>query len=46
MLDNARNCVKDTTLTTLFFIVLFSLILLQQLFCKVPAKQIIISAFN
>ena len=36
----ARYCVKDTTLTTQwFFFVLFSLILLQQVFCKIPANQ-------
>ena len=36
----ARYCVKDTTLTTQwFFSVLFSLILLQQVFCKIPANQ-------
>ena len=28
------------------FFVLFSLILLQQVFCKIPANQIIISTFN
>ena len=43
---SARNCVKDTTITTLFFVVLFSLILLQQVFCKIPANQIIISTYN
>ena len=42
----ARYCVKDTTLTTQwFFSVLFSLILLQQVFCKIPANQITISTY-
>ena len=42
----ARYCVKDTTLTTQwFFFVLFSLILLQQVFCKIPANQITISSY-
>ena len=36
----ARYRVKDTTLTTQWiFYVLFSLILLQQVFCKIPANQ-------
>ena len=43
---NARNCVKDTTLTTQCFFVLFSLVLLQQVFCKIPANQIVISTHN
>ena len=41
----ARYRVKDTTLTTQWlFFVLFSLILLQQVICKMPANQITISA--
>ena len=41
----ARYRVKDTTLTTQWlFFVLFSLILLQQVICKMPADQITISA--
>ena len=43
---NARNCVKDTTFTTQCFFVLFSLVLLQQVFCKIPANQIVISTHN
>ena len=43
---NVRNCVKDTTLTTQCFFVLFSLVLLQQVFCKIPANQIVISTHN
>ena len=45
---NARNCVKDTTLTTQCFclFVLFSLVLLQQVFFEMPANQIIISTYN
>ena len=45
---NARNCVKDSTLTTQRFLLLllFSLVLLQQVFCKIPANQIIISTYN
>ena len=42
---NARNCVK-TPHTIQCFFVLFSLILLQQVFCKMPANQIIISTFS
>ena len=30
----------------MFFFVLFSLTLLQQVFCKIPANQIIISTFS
>ena len=44
---NARNCVKDTTLKTQHFFVCFiSLVLLQQVYCKIPANQIIISTYN
>ena len=44
---NARNCVKDNTFTTqCFLFVLFSFVLLQQVFCKIPANQIIISTHN
>ena len=44
---NARNWVKDTTLKTQHFLfVLFSLVLLQQVYCKIPANQIIISTYN
>ena len=43
---NARNCVKDTTLTTQCFFVSFLLVLLQQVFCKTPANQINISTYN
>ena len=45
---NVRNFVKDTKLTTLsvfFLSVLFSLVLLQ-VFCRIPANQIIISTYN
>ena len=43
---NARNYVKDTTHNSMVFFVLFSLILLQQVFCNIPANQIIISTFS
>ena len=43
---NARNRVKDTTLTSQCFFALFSLVLLQQVFCKIPVNQIIISTYN
>ena len=41
----AKLC-KNTTHNSVFFFVLFSLILLQQVFCKMPANQIIISTFS
>ena len=46
---NKRNQVKDTKLTTQFFLVCFifiHLVLLQQVFCKKAANQIIISTYN
>ena len=47
MSDNARNCLKDTTPdNSMFVFVLFSLALLQQVFYKLPANQIIISTYN
>ena len=47
MSDNARNCLKDTTPdNSVFVFVLLSLVLLQQVFYKLPANQIIISTYN
>ena len=47
MSDNARNCLKDTTPDNAVFVfVLLSLVLLQQVFYKLPANQIIISTYN
>ena len=38
---------KDHTHNSVFFfVVLFLLALLQQVFCKIPANQIIISNYN
>ena len=39
---------KDQTHNSVFFfvVVLFLLALLQQVFCKIPANQIIISNYN
>ena len=38
---------KDQTHNSVFFVVvLFLLALLQQVFCKIPANQIIISTYN
>ena len=47
MSDNARNCLKDTTPDNWVFVfALFFLVLLQQVFYKLPANQIIISTYN
>ena len=45
---NARNCVKGTTLTTQCFCLFYFhlTVLLQQVFCKIPASQIIISTYD
>ena len=46
---NTRNQAKDSKLTTQFFLVCFifiHLVLLQQVFCKKAANQIIISTYN
>ena len=37
---------RHHTHNSVFFFVLFSLILLQQVFFKIPANQIIISTYN
>ena len=42
----AKLCKRHHTQLNGFFLVLFSLILLQQVFCKIPANQIIISTFS
>ena len=45
--NNARNCLKDTTPDNWVFVfALFLLVLLQQVFYKLPANQIIISTYN
>ena len=47
MSDDPRNCLKDTTPdNSVFVCFLFSLALLQQVFYKLPANQIIISTYN
>ena len=47
MSDNARNCLKDTTPDNWVFVfALFFSVLLQQVFYKLPANQIIISTYN
>ena len=47
MSDDPRNCLKDNTPdNSVFVFFLFSLALLQQVFYKLPANQIIISTYN